>query len=48
MVATMSITLCNASEIIASEPMAMPTASFAAAMAALAKIEIAATRALRL
>jgi hypothetical protein len=48
MVATMSITLCKASEISASDPMAIPTASLAAAIAALAKIEIAATRALTL
>src|SRR5262245_66591610 len=43
MVATRSIAECSASEISASEPMAMPTTSFAAAMLPLARIEIAAT-----
>ena len=42
-VATTSTEECRASEISASEPIAMPTANFAAAMPALAKIEIAAT-----
>src|SRR3954447_11262566 len=44
MVAPTSTRLCRASEISARLPMAMPTANFAAAMAALAKMEIAATR----
>ena len=43
MVATRSIVECRASEISASEPMAMPTTSFAAAMPPLTRIEIAAT-----
>src|SRR5581483_8703499 len=43
MVATRSIEECRASEISASEPMAMPTTSFASAMLPLARIEIAAT-----
>ena len=43
MVAITSTEECRASEISASEPIAMPTANFAAAMLALAKIEIAAT-----
>ena len=43
MVAITSTEECSASEISASEPIAMPTANFAAAMLALAKIEIAAT-----
>src|SRR6476646_2344054 len=47
-VATTSTEECSASEISASEPIAIPTANFAAAMPALAKIEIAATLALRL
>ena len=47
MVATTSTEECRASEISASEPIAMPTANFAAAMPALAKIEIAATLVLR-
>src|ERR1700681_2948573 len=42
-VATRSTDECRASEISASEPIAMPTTNFAAAMPALAKIEIAAT-----
>ena len=42
-VAITSTEECRASEISASEPIAMPTANFAAAMPALAKIEIAAT-----
>ena len=41
-----STELCSASEISASEPMAMPTTNLAAAMPALATIEIAATRVL--
>src|SRR6202008_1917546 len=44
MVAMTSTEECSASEISASEPMMMPTTSFAAAMPALAKTEIAATR----
>ena len=43
MVAITSTEECRASEISASEPIAMPTANFATAMPALAKIEIAAT-----
>src|SRR5664279_5883893 len=43
-VATTSTEECSASEIRARLPMAMPTANLAAAMAALAKTEIAATR----
>src|SRR6476659_3880028 len=43
MVATRSIEECSASEISASEPIAMPTTNLAAAMPPLAKIEIAAT-----
>src|SRR5690349_19873471 len=43
MVATRSIVECSASEISASEPMAMPTTSLAAAMPPLARIDIAAT-----
>jgi hypothetical protein len=46
-VAITSTAECRASEISASEPIAMPTANFAAAMPALAKIEIAATLVLR-
>src|SRR3954465_15467958 len=46
MVATRSIEECSASEISASEPIAIPTANFAAAMPPLAKIEIAATEVL--
>src|SRR3981189_2592908 len=42
-VATRSTDECRASEISANEPIAMPTTNFAAAMPALAKIEIAAT-----
>ena len=42
-VATTSTEECKASEISARLPMAMPTANLAAAMPALAKIEIAAT-----
>src|SRR4029079_11107852 len=42
-VATTSTDECSASEISAREPIAMPTANFATAMLALAKIEIAAT-----
>ncbi len=48
MVANTSTEECSASEISARLPMEMPTANFAAAMPALAKIEIAATRALTL
>ena len=48
MVATTSTEECSASEISARLPMEMPTANFAAAIAALAKIEIAATRDLTL
>ena len=48
MVATTSTEECRASEISASQPIAIPTANFAAAMPALAKIEIAATLVLRL
>ena len=44
--ATRSIEECRASEISASEPIAMPTANLAAAMPPLAKIEIAATEVL--
>ena len=43
LVATRSIEECNASEISASEPMAMPTTSFASARLPLARTEIAAT-----
>ena len=43
-VATRSTEECSASEISARLPMAMPTTNLAAAMPALAKIEIAATR----
>ena len=43
MVATTSTEECRASEISARVPIAMPTANLAAAMPALAKIEIAAT-----
>ncbi len=43
MVATRSTEECRASEISASEPIAMPTTNLAAAMPPLAKIEIAAT-----
>ena len=43
-VATTSTEECSASEISARLPMAMPTTNFAAAMAALAKTDIAATR----
>ncbi len=46
MVATRSMVECSASEISASEPMAMPTTSFASAMPPLTKIEIAATEVL--
>ncbi|MEY9430149.1 trehalose utilization protein [Bradyrhizobium ottawaense] len=46
MVATRSIEECRASEISASEPIAMPTANLAAAMPPLAKMEIAATEVL--
>ncbi len=46
MVATRSTEECRASEISASEPMAMPTTSLAAAMLPLARIEIAATEVL--
>src|SRR5947209_20582508 len=45
-VATRSTEECSASEISASEPIAMPTTNFAAAIPALAKIEIAATEVL--
>jgi hypothetical protein len=45
-VATRSTDECRASEISASEPIAMPTTNLAAAMPALAKIEIAATEVL--
>src|ERR1700750_2617026 len=45
-VAMTSTEECRASEISASEPIAMPTANLAAAMPALAKIEIAATEVL--
>jgi hypothetical protein len=47
MTAITSTEECRASEISASEPIAMPTANFAAAMPALAKIDIAATLVLR-
>src|SRR4051794_8621583 len=43
MVATRSTEECRASEISASEPMAIPTTSLATAMLPLARIEIAAT-----
>src|ERR1700712_2645717 len=45
-VATRSRDECSASEISASEPIAIPTTNLAAAMPALAKIEIAATEVL--
>src|SRR3954468_4134677 len=46
MVATRALEECSASEISASEPIAIPTANLAAAMPPLAKIEIAATEVL--